>query len=335
MTATQANDATIDSSLRTARRKRGLIVAAPWFAVVITFAVGAIAIPGFGEPKSIGSLLTLAAFLGIAATGQTTVILLGGIDLSLASTIGLGEVITSIRSAQHDSFVGTVAILLGLGIVVGIINGGVTGWARVHPLVVTLGTSFVIEGAVLVWTNGGQGAGTAPAFLNQLEQSSIKLGPVDFAPVVVVWIVWCLIGWLLERRTVVGRQLYALGSSERAAVLALGRRRITWIAAFIFSALSGEAAGVLLSGFSGGADFGVGSSYLFTAITAVVVGGTSLLGGSGGAWRTLAGVLLVTIIQTVLVGIGFDPNAQEALLGAFILVVVAIIGREAHLRSRI
>jgi ribose transport system permease protein len=283
----------------------------------------------------LGSLLTLAAFLGVAAAGQTTVILLGGIDLSVASTIGMGEVVTSVLYGRHVSYFEIALLLVGFALVIGLINGGISSLARVHPLVVTLGSAFVIQGAVLVWTQGGMGAGAAPPFLIRLTIASTKLGPIFVAPVVAVWLGWALIGWILERRAVIGRHIYALGSAERAAMLALARRKTTWIVAFFFSALSGELAGALLTGFSGGANFGVGDPYLFTTITAVVVGGTALVGGAGGAWRTVAGALIVTELTTILIGFGFDPNVQDALLGAFILVVALVTGREAHVRNRV
>lgn len=309
--------------------------AGPWIAVVLFFVIGAATIPGFDRPASIGSLLTLASFLGVAAAGQTTAILLGGIDLSMASTIGLGEVVTSILYARHDSFWLIVLLLVVIALGVGAVNGGVSSVARVHPLVVSLGTALIIQGAVLVWTNGGMGAGASPTFLSRLTEASTHLGPVNLPPVLLVWVIWVLIAWALERRLVIGRHLFALGSSERAAVLALARRKTTWFVTFFFSALSGAAAGVLLTGFSGGANFGVGDPYLFTTITAVVVGGTSLLGGSGGAWRTLAGALIVTEISTILIGVGLGPNLQETLLGVFILLVALVTGREAHLRTRV
>ncbi|HLI16189.1 MAG TPA: ABC transporter permease [Acidimicrobiales bacterium] len=307
----------------------------PWIAIIALYLIGLATISGFASPNSIGSQLALSAFLGVAAAGQTTVILLGGIDLSMASTIGLGEVVTSILYASHDSMATILLLLLGFGVAIGLINGGISAVARVHPLVVSLGTAFAVQGAVLIWTHGGMGAGASPPWLATLTSPQMNLGVVQLAPVVFVWLGWVVLEWAIERRGVIGRHIFALGSSEAAAVLGMARRRTTWIVAFIFSALSGEAAGVLLTGFSGGANFGVGSPYLFTTITAVVIGGTSLLGGAGGALRTVAGTLLVIEISTLLIGIGIGPNLQESLLGAFILVVAALSGREGHVRTQI
>lgn len=307
----------------------------PWVAVIVLYLIGSATISGFGSANSLGSLLTLSAFLGVAAAGQTSVILLGGIDLSMASTIGLGEVFTSIMYARHESILVIFGVLVALGIVIGLVNGGVSSAVRVHPLVVSLGTSFAIQGGVLIWTNGGMGAGASPPWLASLTVWSINLGVVYLASVVFVWLGWVLLEWMLEQRSVIGRQIFALGSSEPAAVLGMARRRTTWVVAFVFSALSGEAAGVLLTGFSGGANFGVGGPYLFTTITAVVIGGTSLLGGSGGAVRTVAGALLVTEISTLLIGLGIGPNLQESLLGVFILCVAVLSGREPALRTQI
>lgn len=297
--------------------------------------VGSLTVQGFLTRGDIDSVLVLSSFLCIAATGQTLVIILGGIDLSIPGTVGMGEVVTTVLSGRGDPFVLIVLLLLGLGVLVGLANGGISAVFRLHPLIVSLGMSFVVTGGVLVWTSGGAAQGTSPGWLTTMVSAVSKLGPLPIPPVVAAWAGFVVLVSFLQRRTRLGKEIYAVGSNSSAATLALSRRRWVWIAAFIVSAWTGEAAGVFLGGFSGGADFGVGSNYLFLSIAAVVVGGTSLLGGEGGIGRTVWGSVTVLLLTTILVGLGVSPSMEETLLGGFIVIVVGFTSREPSVRSRV
>lgn len=297
--------------------------------------IGSVAVQGFLSRSDVDSLLILSSFLCIASIGQTLVVVLGGIDLSIPGTVGLGEVMTTVLSGNHFPFIAIVALLLGSGVVVGICNGGISAVFRLHPLIVSLGMSFVVTGGVLVWTSGGAAQGSAPPALTSMVSAFSKIGPLPVPPLVGVCAGFVLLAYVLQRRTRLGKEIYALGSNASAAALALSRRRWVWIAAFVISAWTAEAAGMFLGGFSGGADFGVGSDYLFLSIAAVVVGGTSLLGGDGGVGRTVWGSVTVLLLTTILVGLGITPSLQETLLGVFIIVVVALTSREPSIRSRV
>lgn len=297
--------------------------------------IGSVTVQGFLSRSDIDSILILSSFLCIASIGQTLVIVLGGIDLTIPGTVGLGEVMTTVLSGNGVPFIAIVGLLLGAGAVIGVLNGGISAVLRLHPLIISLGMSFVVTGGVLVWTSGGAAVGSAPAGLTSMVSALSTLGPIPVPPVVGVCAALVLVAVLLQRGTRLGKEVYALGSNESAASLALCRRRSVWIAAFIVSAWTAEAAGVFLGGFTGGADFGVGSDYLFLSIAAVVVGGTSLLGGEGGVGRTAWGSVTVVLLTTILVGLGLGPSLQETLLGVFVIVVVAFTSREPTIRSRV
>lgn len=303
--------------------------------IFVLFGIGAATISGFGSRSNIDSIVVLASFLGIAAAGQTLVIVLGGIDLSVASGIGLGEVVTSVEYSRGTPLWEILLVLLGFGIVIGLANGWISSHFRVHPLIVTLGIGFVISGGALIWTTGGSAQGESPHLFKQMTSLGSTIGPIPVPPVLIVWVVVAIVVLAIQRRARLGGEIYALGSSPEAARLALARRRTTWVFAYIISAIASIITGVLLSGFSGGADFSAGAPYLFNSIAAVVVGGTSLLGGSGGYGRTIVGTLIMIEITSILVGYGVGGALQEALLGAFIVLVAALAGREAHIRTRI
>lgn len=303
--------------------------------VVLLVVIGGVTVQGFLARSDIDSILILSSFLCIAAIGQTFVIVIGGVDLSVPGTVGMGEVLTTVLSGRGVSFVEILGILLGLGILVGLCNGGLSAVFRLHPLIISLGMSFVITGGVLVWTGGGAAQGTAPSGLTATVSTFSTIGPIPVPPVVGICAALVALAVFLQRRTRIGKEMFALGSSPSAASFGLSRRRLVWVVAFIISALAGETAGMFLGGFSGGADFNAGSNYLFLSIAAVVVGGTSLLGGDGGVGRTVLGALTVQLLTTILVGLGITPSLQETLLGGFIIIVVAVTSREATIRSRV
>lgn len=323
---------------RTGERLRALVVRpvfASALAVVALVVIGAAAVPGFLSQHDVDSILVLSSFLCIAAAGQTFVVILGGIDLSIPGTIGLGEVATTVLTSEGVPFWQIVVLLIGAGVVIGLLNGGTSSVFHVHPLIVSLGVGFIVTGGVLVWTSGGATQGSAPPVLTDMVSIGSKIGPLPVPPVVGIWAAVIVVSLVVQRRTRFGREMYALGSNAVAGRLALCRRTFTWVVAFVISAWAGEVAGILLGGFSGGANFDAGSSYLFLSIAAVVVGGTSLLGGVGGYGQTVLGSVAVILITTILVGVGVNVSLQEALLGVFIIIVVALTSREGHVRMRI
>lgn len=307
----------------------------PAVLVVVLFGIGVIVVSGFASRNNIDSMLVLATFLGIAAAGQTLVIVLGGVDLSVASAVGLGQVFTTVEYGRGMPLWEILVILCGLGIAIGIVNGWISSYFRVHPLIVTLGVGFAIAGGTLMWTSGGSAQGVSPPVLTKMTSLGTSIGPIPIPPVVLVWLGVAVIMILIQRKSRIGAELYALGSNPEAAQLALARRKTVWAFTYAVSGVMSVLAGVLLSGFSGGANFDAGAPYLFNSIAAVVVGGTTLLGGAGGYGRTILGSIIIIQITTILVGLGVGPSLQETLLGAFIIVVAALTGRERHVRARV
>lgn len=301
----------------------------------MTFGIGVATIPGFGGAAPIRSMLVLASFLGVASIGQTLVVLLGGIDLSVPALVGAGNVMTSqLYGSYHLSFVAVLAIVLGVGALVGAVNGIVAKRFAIAPLIVTLATGSLVGGGILVWTNANL-TGNAPAWLGTFTSPAGSTGPIHLPPVVVLWAGIALAVELVLRRTAAGRRLYATGANALAARLMLVRETVVWTVCFAVSGVSAAAAGLLLAGFTGAGLFTVGDPYLFTSIACVVVGGSSLLGGRGSYLRTVLGALVLTEISTMLVGYGLSAPAQEAVYGGIIVAIVASYAREPSVRSRI
>lgn len=302
--------------------------------VPIFFFGGGLVISGFTRPASARALLVLASFLGIACIGQTLTIVAGGIDLSIPAVIGMADAMMAQLYGRGMPFVWVVVLIALAALAVGVLNGVLAYVLRTHTLIITLAMSSIVLGAVLVVTHGNTG-GQVPAWLSQADSPMGKTGPIPLPTIVVIWIVLAAFILVFQRKNVAGRWIYAMGANPLAARLALVRPLIVWIVVFVISALSASLAGILLAGFSGGADINVGSPYLFTTIAAVVVGGTSLMGGRGGYGRSIAGALLITEITTLLIGFGASDEMQQMMLGVLIVAMVALYGRQVHVSEEV
>jgi ribose transport system permease protein len=304
-------------------------------AVIVLGIAATVSIDGFLTLTSIYSTLVLASFLGIAAAGQTTVILIGGIDLSVPAIISGANLVSTLLTGKHWSFLLVCLFLLSASAIVGVINGYTTHRFRVPPLIVTLATGAVVTGATLGWTKGGQVSGHVPTWMATFSSPIGTVLGVRLPPIVLLWSILALVLAIVLHHSVAGRRIYATGANEAAAELAGVRTERVWIGAFVFSALSAAVVGVLLAGFTGTGQAGIGDSYLFTSLAAVLVGGTSLVGARGDYWRTVLGALILTLITTLLVGHGADESTQEIVIGLLILVFVGVYGRDQRVRDRV
>jgi ribose transport system permease protein len=311
-----------------------LAALAPVAAMVVLLLAGGAAIPGLLSVSGINSMLVLASFLGIASAGQTIAVLLGGIDLSIPYVIGFADVAAAVLTEHGWPFALTGLIILSAAFLIGAFNGAVSSGLQIHPLLVTLGVGFVVQGGVQLWT-GGKPVGLAPDWLGRFVSPATTIGPVPLSPVVLFWAGFAVAIVVLLRRTGFGLQLYAMGSNPTAAALALVHPQRVWTAAFGLSAACAALAGLLLLGFTGGAFAAVGDPYLFLSVGAVVVGGTSLLGGQGGYERTLVGTVILTALNTILLGVGLSDVFIRVFSGALIVVLALLVGRGAHVRARI
>lgn len=315
-----------------------LVRTAPILQVGAVIALGiaaAVTIDGFLTLTSIYTTLVLAAFLGIAAAGQTTVILIGGIDLSVPALITGANLVSTSLTGKGWSFLAVCLFLLASAAVVGAINGYTTHRFRVPPLIVTLAIGAIVTGATLGWTKGGQVSGHVPAWMGTFSSPIGTVLGVRLPPIVLLWAILALAISIVLHLSVAGRRIYATGANEHAAELAGVKTERVWIGAFVFSAISATVVGVLLAGFTGTGQAGIGDSYLFTSLAAVLIGGTSLVGARGDYWRTVLGALILTLITTLLVGHGADESTQEMIIGGLILLFVGMYGRDQRVRDRV
>lgn len=296
--------------------------------------VGTILIPGYSSEFSIRAMLVLASLLAIASIGQTLVVIVGGIDLSIPFLIGFANVVSAQLYGDGLNFALVSAIVLGIACLVGALNGAISAALKLHPLIVTLGIGTIVQGSVLLWT-GGFPSGSAPPALSEFVSIGGSSGVLPVPWLVPCFVVLAAFVVILLARTPYGRRVFALGSNPRAAPLALINPVAMWAVTFAISAAFAALTGILLLGFTGSAYGEVGQPYLFQTIAAVVIGGTALVGGRGSYLGTVAGALVLTEINTLLIGLGLQPSLVQAVLGAVIVGLVSFYGRDPHVRTTI
>jgi ribose transport system permease protein len=300
-------------------------------AIVVLLAVGEALSPGFASGEQIVRLLTVAAILGIVAAGQNLVILGGreGIDLSVGPMISLGAVIAgNVMSGNDAAILPAVVAAAAATFLIGLVNGiGVTV-VRIPPLVMTLGMTAILQGGLVVYSQGVPSGNAAPALMAFINQPLVAGIP----GILIVWAVIAAALTFLLRRTAFGLAVYAIGANERAAMLVglpVGRIRCLL---YGLSGLLAGLTGVCVIGYTGNSFISVGDPYVLSSIIAVVIGGTSLAGGAGGYVGTVLGAIALVLLQSVLTTLQLESYGRQIIFGLTLLVLMLLYGRQARLR---
>lgn len=273
-----------------------------------------------GSWSQVMTVLTLGSFLLIVAFGQGLVVLTGGLDLSVASLFMFGGVMSAalIGSGDDGVFYRMPAILISAGLI-GAFSGVGIACFKIPPFIMTMGSGIIVGSAALGYTNGST-LGASPTFLVHLMQGTFLHVPI----VILVFAVFCVVGLWIQTRTVFGRNLYAVGGSLGAARVAGIPVTRTLILAYAGSAICAAMGGALLTGYSGGATLMMGEPYLLPSIAAVVVGGSSILGGRGSYLGTIVGTLFLTSLDSVIAATGMGQGWRLIVSGLVIVVALTI-----------
>jgi ribose transport system permease protein len=274
------------------------------------------------------------ATLGVAAAGVTFVLMSGGLDLSLESVMACSSVAIGLALATYklpDGVALPLAVVVGMAI--GALNGGISVWGRINPIITTLATLAVFKGVAQVTSGNGLIAITLEqgSYLRLIGFGSVLGVPFPFIIMLAVYILL----WFVLSRTVFGRNLYAVGGNPTGArLVGINVPHYRFLVFVIMGACAGLAS-LMISARAqvGWANAGVG--YLFTAITAVILGGTSLAGGRGSAWGTLMAVLLLGTLTNGLNLMQVHPYWQGVAAGALLLLAVGLdLLRSRYLTQR-
>jgi ribose/xylose/arabinose/galactoside ABC-type transport system permease subunit len=285
----------------------------------------------FASLDNLLNILEASSFLGLVAVGMTYVIVGGGIDLSVGSLLALSAVLAAFGS-QFGTLV-AVALPLGVCGLIGLTNGLLIARARMAPFIVTLATLLFARGLAFAVSNEGN-----TIYHIDPGQAVIALGQGSVGPVRVPIIIAAAafaLGWLLLTRSRYGAAVTAIGGSEDGArLMGLPIARVK-TAMYTSSGLLAGLAGLLVAARSSSGQSTIGVGLELQAIAAVVIGGTLLTGGSGSVIGTLAGVLLLNVINNVINQVGtLSSYFQQVVSGVFLIVVVLIqryLAREQRL----
>jgi ribose transport system permease protein len=293
--------------------------------VVLVLLVGSLYSRSFLSPDYLLQQLKVASFLGVIATGQMIVILLGQIDLSVPWVVAVGGMMAT-AATGWGSLGEPMAIPVGVGcgILLGLVNGTGVAVLRLPSMVVTLAVNAVAQGLMVVHTGGFSPQAASSPAMRLLATGHTMFGVPN------ALIVWAVIGAsavFLLTRTTFGRTVYAIGNRERAAYLSGARTGAVVVAAFAIAGALSAFGGVLLAGYASKAAQAMGDPYLLPAIAAVVLGGTSILGGRGNYLGTVAGVILITLLQSILSVMQIEEFGRHVIYGVVIVAMLLIYGR--------
>jgi ribose transport system permease protein len=293
-------------------RDYGIVVA-----FVTLFVVLSVWSSNFLTRGNLSNILDQWAAIGLLAVGETICIVAGVFDLSVGSMVSVTGVVACKVALSTTPWLGLLAgVLCGLGL--GIANGIVIHFTRINSFIGTLATSIVFAGAAILITGGNIVTVDAASFgkIGQNEAFGIKYTGWTL-------IVFTILAAILLARTTFGRYVYAVGGNSEAARLSGIRVDVIRGACFAFSGLAAGLAGMLLASRTQSAQADLGAGMELTAISAAVVGGTSILGGDGAVWRGFLGVMLLAIIGNGFNLLNIDTTYQQIVQGGLILVAVA------------
>ena len=311
---------------------------------ILLIAIGAIAEPNFISADYLVQQLQTASFLGIIATGVMLVILLGHIDLSIPWTIAIGGMMATAATGIFGETLGPlIAIPFGIacGATVGLVNGLGVAYLRAPSMIFTLGMNAVAQG-LMVWHTGGF-APQDRGLPIMRELATGRLIP-DVPNPLLIWLAVGMAIVFMLTRTTLGRRIYAIGNKERAVYLSGVDTRRVLLICFMISGACAAAGGVLLAGWANRSYQAMGDPYLLPTIAAIVLGGTNVLGGRGSYVGTVAGVILITLLQSILsvlqpqlffADLGFKMPAEvfrQVVFGVVIISMLLLYGRERLVR---
>ncbi|AJJ63112.1 autoinducer 2 ABC transporter permease LsrD [Yersinia aldovae] len=272
--------------------------------------------------------------IGIVALPLTMVIVSGGIDISFGSTIGLCSIFLGVMFQAGVPMSMAIPLTLLVGALCGLINAGLILYTGVNPLVITLGTMYLFGGSALLLSGisgatGYEGIGGFPTAFTDFANQTLFGLPVPL----VVFIACVLLFWLFMHRTHSGRNVFLIGQNSRVARYSALPVARTLCLLYALTGVACAIAAVLLVSYFGSARSDLGASFLMPAITAVVLGGANIYGGSGSILGTALAVLLVGYLQQGLQMVGTPNQISSALSGALLILVV--VGRSISLHRHL
>lgn len=291
-------------------------------ALVVLIIISALISPSFLSGGNVSNMLLQLAPLGIVVIGQVFVILVGGLDLSVASVMATAAVVATSFHGKDSDVAPIFAVAIGLGLVTGLVNGLLVAKRNVSPFLATLATMIVLQGMRSAYTQGAP-SGNVPPFFRILGSESIYGVPYNLIITVVLAVVFSiLLGW-----TTFGRKVYITGGNPvTSRLLGINADRVT-ILCYVISGGLAALSGLILSGFVGIVDNWVGRGFEIDSIVAAVMGGVALSGGKGSITGGLVGAAILVVVFNSVLQIGLPIQLQIIIKGIVIVVAAAFYVR--------
>ena len=291
-------------------------------ALILLIGLTAIISPGFLSPRNLQNILLQAAPLGIVVIGQCLVILVRGLDLSVASVTATAAVIATCFGPTNASAPAVVLSALGMAAAVGLINGLIVTKRGVSPFLVTLASMIVLQGIRFAVTKGVPSGNVPPVF--RTVGTGLFLGiPINLIILICLGIVFVI----LTIRVPLGRQIYIVGNNPKAAKLVGINVDNVTIFCYVMSSLLAGVGGLVLVGYVGVVDNFVGRGYELDSIVAAVMGGVALTGGRGSVVGALTGTIVLVILSNLVLQLGLPVQFQMVLKGVVVILATALYSR--------
>lgn len=279
---------------------------------------------GFLTEKNIINVLRQVSYNGVIAVGMTFVIITGNIDLSVGGVVGLAAIVAcDFAHPGEYPLIIPILVALGIGALVGLINGIGIAYGHVPAFIMTLGTNTILRGVIMLYNNG-------KPVLNLSEQyQAIGSGYLGKIPIpVIILIAVLLLGWFILNKTRFGRHVLAVGGNEQAARVSGINTKLVKITVYIMSGIFSAIAGMIISARVNAGSPTLGTGYENDAIAAAVIGGTSMMGGQGSMIGTIGGILIIGVMNNGLDLLNVSSYYQQVAKG--IIIIAAVLVRYAQ-----
>ncbi len=305
------------------------------FSIIMTYLIAVLLLvfvsllrPGYANANNLRILSITASILGITAMGQMTVVLTGGMDLSIPWMFTIAAFMTAnLTGGQDGKLWFAIPVVLVVGALMGTFNGIGIACVGIAPVIMTMASNIIFQG-LLVGITGGTPGGTAPAALKAFAGSTVA----GFSPLFLFWIVISIVFFILIAKSPYGRKLYAIGNSDTVALFSGINVKMVRVSAYAVCGMFAALAGIVCSGRISQLYLGMGDAYQMQSVSAVAIGGVSLLGGSGSYAGTVAGVLVLVILDGLLSALGISQSIQKIIYGIVLFLAVLLASRKKNTR---
>jgi len=298
---------------------------------ILLLIIGQIVSPGFATLEQIINLLIVASFLGIVAGGQTLVIMSGnsGIDLSVGNVVTMGAIIGgALIKEQNENVLLGLIVVLAITFIVGLLNGIGSTYFNIPPLIMTLSMGIIVQAISKFITGGVPVGGAAPVLRNMVIGRFLGIPGILY-----IWLAFSILIIIILRNSNYGLYLLSVGANDKAAYLSGVPVKLIRILTYGFGSMIAGASGFFYLGYLGSVyNITLGDKYTLPSIIAVVIGGTSLAGGSGGYIGTIAGAIVLQILESILITINIEQFGRNIIFGLVLLGLMFSYARGKKLR---